>query len=145
MSQVQKFPLKTNHGGVTNLSKLLTLKSRIAIPMATKLGRVVTQHGELPLIKLLGLSITWFCGVTWRIKYLMCLLVLDQWPPRKAGLWLIVRSFLPKNSHKFFDMCTPGVTWQIKKIFPPSQCLWPTKIFFWGGRGRGGRRTWAKN
>ena len=42
MSQVQKFPLETNHGGVTNQSKLLTLKSRIAIPMATKLGRVVT-------------------------------------------------------------------------------------------------------
>ena len=31
MSQVQKFPLETNHGGVTNLSKLLTLQNRIAL------------------------------------------------------------------------------------------------------------------
>ena len=37
--------------------------------MASKLAKVVIYHEELPLIKLLDPSITWFCKVTWHVKY----------------------------------------------------------------------------
>ena len=37
--------------------------------MVTKFGGVVTYHEELPLLKLYGPSITWFCEVTRKIKY----------------------------------------------------------------------------
>ena len=49
--------------------------------MVTKLGRVVTYHEELPLLKLHDSSTTWFCEVTWQIKYSIFSLTLDQWSP----------------------------------------------------------------
>ena len=46
--------------------------------MVTKLGRVVIYHEELPLIKLLDPSITWFCKVTGHAKYFISPFALDQ-------------------------------------------------------------------
>ena len=43
--------------------------------MATKLGKVVTFHEELSLMKLLDPSITYFCEVA----YFTSPLALDQW------------------------------------------------------------------
>ena len=52
--------------------------------MATKLGKVVIYLEELPLIKLLDPSITWFCKVTWHVKYFISPFALDQWPSNMA-------------------------------------------------------------
>ena len=52
--------------------------------MATKLGKVVIYLEELPLIKLLDPSITWFCKVTWHVKCFISPFALDQWPSNMA-------------------------------------------------------------
>ena len=49
--------------------------------MATKLGKVVTYHEELPLKNTLDPSVRRFCEVTLHIKYFISQLALDQWPP----------------------------------------------------------------
>ena len=49
--------------------------------MDIKLGKMVTYHEELPLIKLLETSLTWFCEITLHIKYFVSALALDQSPP----------------------------------------------------------------
>ena len=61
---------------VTNLKHVSTT----TIPMATKLGRVVTYNEELALIKLHDPSFTLFWKVTWQINYLISPLAQDQWP-----------------------------------------------------------------
>lgn len=52
--------------------------------MNTKLGKV-TYNDELPRTKLHDSSITWFCEVTYQIRWFMSLLVLAQWPPILEG------------------------------------------------------------
>ena len=47
----------------------LAFISYTTIHMTTNLGKVVTYHEELQLIKLLDPSITWFREVTWHIIY----------------------------------------------------------------------------
>ena len=46
--------------------------------MTNKLGKVATYHEELPLIKLLCPSITYFCEVMLHIKYIFSPPTLDQ-------------------------------------------------------------------
>ena len=53
--------------------------STTAISMATKFGRVVTYHEELPPILSHDTSNTWSQEVTWQIEYVMSLLVIEQW------------------------------------------------------------------
>ena len=48
--------------------------------MATKLGKVVTYHEELPLIKLLHPSIMWIFENMQHIKCFISPLAPDQWP-----------------------------------------------------------------
>ena len=67
-----------------------------AMPMATKLGKVATDHEELPAMKLLDPSVTYFCEVTWYIKYFTSLFAIDHWPPNMASWWLTVRGFHPR-------------------------------------------------
>ena len=42
--------------------------SNTSMPMATKLGRMVTYLKQLPCIKLLENLVLWFCQVTWQKK-----------------------------------------------------------------------------
>ena len=52
-----------------------------------KLGKVVTYQEKLPLIKLLDSSITWFCVVTWHIKYFSS-------PPTNMARWWLTYKFI---------------------------------------------------
>ena len=63
--------------------------------MANKLGKVVSYHEEVPLVKLLGRSITQILEITGQIKYFISPLALDQLPPNMGSSWLAVRSFHP--------------------------------------------------
>ena len=59
--------------------------------MVTKLGMVVTCSKEVSFINLHYPSIRWFCEVTWKVKYFMFQLSLDQWSPNMARWWLTIR------------------------------------------------------
>ena len=65
--------------------------------MATKLGKVVICHEELPLIKLLDPSIMWFCKVTWHVKYFISPLKYGKMVTHLDGLSHI-------NSHNPLNM-----------------------------------------
>ena len=56
--------------GMWNLALQLQQTSypTTAMPMATKLDRVVTYHERLPSIKIHDLLITWYCEITWQTK-----------------------------------------------------------------------------
>ena len=53
----------------------------ITVPMASKLGRMVTYLGGLVTIKWNSVLITWFCKVTWQTKVIISLLSGCLWPP----------------------------------------------------------------
>ena len=52
--------------------------------MAIKLGKLVKYLKGLPLLKLLDLSITWFCEITRHMKYFISPHALYQLPPSMA-------------------------------------------------------------
>ena len=58
--------------------------------LAPKLGKMMTCHEELALIKLIGPLISWFCEVTRHIKYFISPLALDQWLPNMGRWWITV-------------------------------------------------------
>ena len=91
--------------------------------MATKLGKLVTYHKELPLIKILDPSILWFFGVMWHIKYSISPLAIDQ-ATKYRKVVTQCEEFPPINSYNHLNMCLWEVTWQIKNIISPlSQSL----------------------
>ena len=67
--------------------------------MAIKLGKVVVYHEELPLINLLDPSKTWFCKVTWHVKYFISPLALEQWLSDMARWWITMTGFHPSYLH----------------------------------------------
>ena len=67
--------------GLSFLLFILKWLAGKAMPMITKLGKLVTYNEELSLIKLHYLSIAWFCEVSDNTNNSIFPLALDQWPP----------------------------------------------------------------
>ena len=102
------------------------------IPVATKLGRVVTYSKKFPFIKLRDPSVTWSCNVTWRIEYVKSPLTLDQWPPNMARWWLTLRYFHPYSQITLCGHLKSCV--KLKTLNP--QCLWSPALSGWWQRAR---------
>ena len=63
------------------------------MPMATKLGRVVTYNEESPSIKSQDPMITYSCMVMRKNEYVISLLPQDLWPLKSAMWWVTIRGF----------------------------------------------------
>ena len=85
-------------------------------PMATTLDMVVTYSKEVSFINIHDPLIWWFCGVTWKIKYFILPLALDQWSLNTARWWL-TRSIPSNQEYSTLGQCE--VTWQFEKIICP--------------------------
>ena len=105
--------------------------STITMPMATKIGRMVTYHKGLPLIKLNEPSITRSCRIRWQTNDIS-----PQQVPMTIKLGRMVsylESLLPINLLDPLVTWSCKITWQTKTIITPlSECLWqPILAGFW--------------
>ena len=105
--------------------------STITMPMATKIGRMVTYHKGLPLIKLNEPSITRSCRIRWQTNDIS-----PQQVPMTIKLGRMVSylvSLLPINLLDPLVTWSCKITWQTKTIITPlSECLWqPILAGFW--------------
>ena len=66
--------------------------STTTMPMATKLGRVVTYHEVLPPIKSCNPLTAWSCKITWQTKTITFPLPQCLWRLNLAGWWLFMKS-----------------------------------------------------
>ena len=87
--------------------------STTKIPIATKLGRVVTYHGGLPPIKSRDLLATCFSQITWQIKPIVSPLLQCLWSPKLAGLW---QATPIKSSYLTWRPPTHDVTWPFDDV-----------------------------
>ena len=87
---------------------LLTIK----IPIATKFIRVVTCCKELSPITMHDISMEWFCGVTWQIKYI-------SQPTKDVSTWCL---------HKW----NIGLKW-VKGLMQQNKYSVRLTILGWGG------------
>ena len=83
------------------------------VPMATKLGRMMTcLIGFLP-IKSLDPLIKWSCEITWQTISIITSILQCQWLPNFAGWWLNLR-----GSYRFSHLTLYlfGLTWCPDKV-----------------------------
>ena len=66
--------------------------STTTMPMATKLGTVVTYHEVLPPIKSCNPLTAWSCKITWQTKTITFPLPQCLWRLNLAGWWLFMKS-----------------------------------------------------
>ena len=66
--------------------------STTTMPMATKLGTVVTYHEVLPPIKSCNPLTAWSCKITWQTKTITFPLPQCLWWLNLAGWWLFMKS-----------------------------------------------------
>ena len=111
--------------------KLKPLFTITTVLIIAKLGRVVTYHEKLLLLKLLDPLIMGFCEVTWLINYFISPIALDQWLPNMVIWWFTKRGVRPINSHNPLNMSSREITEQIKNLSPLSQCLWSQDLPVW--------------
>ena len=112
------------------------------MPIATKLGRVVTYHKGLPPIKSHDPLITCSFEITWQTGNIISLLHIPT--ATKLGRMMTYSERL-----LFITLLNPlltrscNITWQINTIiFPLPQCLQPLKLTGWGLPMRGSY-TWS--
>ena len=77
---------------VTNENHCITITT---VPMATKLGRMVTYLERFQHIKLHNPLTMWPCKITWQTKNIISLLTNCLWPPKLAEWWLTLRGSFP--------------------------------------------------
>ena len=93
--------------------------------MVTKLGKVVTYHEELPLIKLHDSLVTLLCEVTWQIKYFISCYINPIIATKHGKVVTYCERLPPINLNNPLNMCSCEVTWWIKNVTSPlSQWLW---------------------
>ena len=80
--------------------------SATAMPMATKLGKVVAYNKELLIIKLHDPCITWSCEITWKIEYFSIVSIGVSHP-----------LFLPKPRPQICELSKPPL-FTLKEILP---------------------------
>ena len=103
----------------------LTTKKHIsttAMPMATKRGRVATDHEGLPPMKSHYPLITWFCEITWQTETLISLLSLCLWPPNFRW-WAYAHKvtwYWSRGLGRLHD--------KLKNFFPLPEPLWPLNL-----------------
>ena len=101
--------------------------STTRVPMAAKLGRMVTYFERLLTIKYFYALITWSCKVMWQKS----LYIHNQSPyVYKTGRMITyLDEFLPIKLHHSFITWSCEVMWQTKTIISPlPQSLWPPKV-----------------
>ena len=64
-----------------------TIIFTITVPMATKLGRMVTYLNGLLTIKSHYALVTWSCIIMWQTKIIISLLPQCLWPPNLVEWW----------------------------------------------------------
>ena len=69
--------------------------STATVPMATKLGRMVTYRDWLLPIKSHGTLINWSWKITWQTKIIISPLLQFLWPLNLGEWWLTLRGFNP--------------------------------------------------
>ena len=88
------------------------------MPIATKLGRVVTYHEGLPPIKSHDPLITWSCKITWQTKFIITPLPKVAMT-RKLGRMVTLtylEGLLTIKSHNALITWSCKFTWQTKVI-----------------------------
>ena len=101
--------------------------STTAVPMTTKLGRMVTYLEGLLPIKSHDPLILCCSKITWQTKSIIpplphCLTKLDRMVTCLEGL-------APIKSNEPLITCSYQITWQGKTIISPlPQCLWPANL-----------------
>ena len=98
---------------VTNLKRTSTTR----VPLATKLGRMVTYLDGLLPIKSHDPMIRWSFELTWHTKIIMSPITNCLWLPNVAGLWLNLRSSYPC----YLGLWSRGLARSRDKL--KSQCL----------------------
>ena len=98
--------------------------------MAKKPVSVLTYNGDLRTIILLDPLITPSCEVTWHINQIFFFSICTRsMRTRKHGkLKTYSQGIPPIEPQNPLPMWSRKVTWQIKNISPPPQCIWPSKL-----------------
>ena len=99
------------------------------MPIATKLGRVVTFNEELPSIKSENPLIMWSCNFSWQIKYAIS--PLPQWPFYQNWQGGSIQERVLKSQNLLITWSFK-VTWQIKYVISLLlQDIWILNLARW--------------
>ena len=105
--------------------------STTKVPLATKLGRMVTYFERLLTIKLYYTLVTWSCKVCEKQKSLY---IHNQgaYGYKIGRMITYLNVYLPIKPHHPLITWSFKITWRTKTIISPlPQCLWPPNLLGW--------------